>query len=154
MEDREGYRVHRVLDAREIPTSKGPISERAEARSRFPAGSQSPLPAVVETHKSTGTLRETRAEETVTAADLSARPDAGLFGLAGLALPKGERVSDQRVGRAAGYWNGQQLVDRFTEARQGVGRPPPAEPARRWWPAAVAGLVVVLGAAVWWVRRR
>ncbi len=65
--------------------------------------------------------------------------EAKTFGLAGLGLPIGESVSDERIGQRLGYWNGEGLTQDFREAVQ-IGQT--AAKQRKWMPW-IAGILLI-----------
>lgn len=90
-------------------------------------------------------------EASVTKAEFNVAVDPRLWTLAGLEMPLGEMVIDERIRRVIGHFDGQGLTPQFTDAvRKGQ--------AARWrplhWGMVVTGLVIAAALAAVFVRRR
>lgn len=111
IEDREGFRVHRcrledlsgfrVLDSYYDERSPGPIPSRVIDR---------------EYRKDGKVWRETRFEVTKAQFNKPGNPYVGT--LASLDLKPGDEVSDERIGKRLGYWDGQGVTEDYTRAVQ------------------------------------
>ncbi|MBX9622661.1 MAG: hypothetical protein K2X82_02495 [Gemmataceae bacterium] len=129
-------------------------STRCEVVSEYDGAA---LPSRVVTRETWGGAKS-EAVYTISGLDLGVEPDAAEFGLAGLDLPPGTRVTDERISRVAGYWNGSGLSESSREALTLAAADianPPAERRRVWRNTvlAAAAVVIVVGAVVVYRRR-
>lgn len=138
LEDREGYRVHR-FEYRSNPTPPGkPTHDRIELH--YDTGGK--YPAKVEEENS-NPAKEYRVTWTIEKSDLDHRPNPLLFGLAGLEMPPGEMVIDERISQVAGYWDGEGVAQDRSAAVKRVASTSLAEHRGRDW-----GLTTLVGVAL------
>lgn len=148
--DREGYPVYRfayeVGGVREVVTSQYAEAER---------GGHAVLPVRVECkHYIRGNLASSRIVK-IRAVELDMPIPAETWTLVGLGLPVGTPVSDLRIKRRIGYWDGNRLVEDWLGGVQGddsvtevatARHLPFAEPV--WRGRLLVVLVIVAGLAV------
>lgn len=115
-ESADGFRVHQyefrhpVASAKSIMLTMKSYYEVADGSNQRPL-----LPSKVVVDE-----KNEKRTETVTFSlknfDLTFRPDNGIFGLAGLNMPIGEMVTDDRLLHVIGIWNGNGLSQNIKDA--------------------------------------
>ncbi len=151
IEDREGFRVHRVIYRDKIVhlTIDSEYNDKI-GRGRLPS-------SVIERDVRDGKWY-TELHFTVTRAEYDVNVDPETFTWAGMDLAVGTPVSDERIHRRIGYWNGSGLSEHLLEAQKiGTEAEQAAEVRRKslWWAGAGGiGVILLAAALVAWRRLR
>ncbi len=151
IEDRAGFRVHKHVHF--YP------SRRYEVLSTFdPKVPTSVVPTKVTTTEFDRNGKHSRDTiVTVTNASWNVPVDPKTGTIASLGIPKGKEIVDERIHLRIGYWNGEHVVEKQTDATKGTG-PPAPEPvveSKRsyvWYVGGIAAMAIV-GAFVWRLLR-
>lgn len=154
IEDSDGFRVHRS----ELKSPSDGSEGHTVVLSEYGNGPDRPLlpVRVSQEEKYKGKFRGA-VTTTVTNVDYRFKPDPAVFEFAGLDLAPGTEVSDDRVHRLAGYWDGTGLSESREEALAKGAKHVAAQvkpPGFSWvTPTLVAAAAVLLVAAVIGYRR-
>ncbi len=127
--------------------------QNLETISTYHEGADWPLPEKVVNRKfdrKTGQIAR-QIEVTITKADFGAAVDPKLWTLAGLGMPLGKMVIDERIQKVVGHFDGEGLTPGFSDAVK-KGREAEKQPLR--WIIAVSGLTTLAAVAAVIVKRR
>lgn len=143
IEDQEEFRVHRAVNNDGFRT--------ITIESHYDASVVKQLPV----RETTREVREGRVVNeviiTVNEATLGVEIAPSTFTWASMGMPAGEAVSDERIGRRLGYWDGEKVVEDYGEAIK-TGRQLQQRADRQKWYGNIgrvfAGVVVALAAGL------